>query len=80
MQVLRTPEARFAGLADRSFLTAFGDSDPVTRDGFAGFQARAPGAKDQPHETPKGGHFIQEDAPDEIVALIEGLFRRSPSR
>lgn len=80
MHVLRAPDERFAGLADWPFLTAFSDGAPVTRGGFAGFQARVPGAKTQPHATLKGGHFIQEDAPNGIVALIEGLFRRIPSR
>jgi haloalkane dehalogenase len=56
---------------DKPFLTAFSDEDPVTRGGEAVFQARIPGAKGQPHVTLTGRHFLQEDCPDDIIALIE---------
>jgi haloalkane dehalogenase len=62
---------------DKPFLTAFSDSDPVTKGGEAVFQARIPGARGQPHVTLHGGHFIQEDAPQEIADLIDALMRRS---
>jgi haloalkane dehalogenase len=61
---------------DKPFLTAFSDGDAVTRGGEAAFQARVPGAKAQPHVTLSGGHFLQEDSPDEIVALIDGMITR----
>lgn len=57
---------------DKPFLTAFSDSDPVTRGGERPFQARVPGAKGQAHLTIEGGgHFLQEDRPAEIAALID---------
>ncbi len=57
---------------DKPFLTAFSDSDPVTRGGERLFQERVPGAKGQPHVTIEGGgHFLQEDKPEEIAALIK---------
>jgi haloalkane dehalogenase len=68
---------------DKPVLTAFSDGDAVTRGGEAVFQTRVPGAKGQPHVTLHGGHFVQEDCPDEIVAVIDGLIRRrtdGPSR
>jgi haloalkane dehalogenase len=61
---------------DKPVVTAFSDSDAVTRGGEAVFQSRIPGAKGQPHVTLHGGHFVQEDCPDEIVATIDGLIRR----
>ena len=61
---------------DKPFLTAFSDGDAVTRGGEAAFQARVPGAKDQPHVTLSGGHFLQEDSPDEITALIDAMILR----
>nr|WP_240902882.1 haloalkane dehalogenase [Caulobacter sp. SLTY] len=56
---------------DKPFLTAFSDGDPVTRGGERAFQERVPGAKGQPHVTIEGGgHFLQEDKPEEIADLI----------
>jgi haloalkane dehalogenase len=62
---------------DKPFLTAFSDGDPVTRGGEAAFRSRVPGAKGQPHVTLKGGHMIQEDAPAEIVDLLDDLIIRA---
>jgi haloalkane dehalogenase len=61
---------------EKPFVTAFSDGDAVTRGGEAAFQARVPGAKGQPHVTLSGGHFLQEDSPDEIAALIESMIVR----
>jgi haloalkane dehalogenase len=53
------------------FLTAFSDSDPITRGGERLFQQRVPGAEGQPHVTiQSAGHFLQEDKPDEIADLL----------
>jgi haloalkane dehalogenase len=57
----------------KPFVTAFSDGDPVTKGGEAVFQSRVPGAKNQRHVTLKGGHFLQEDSPAEIAALIDAL-------
>jgi haloalkane dehalogenase len=62
----------------RPFLTAFSDSDPVTRGGEQIFQQRVPGAKGQPHSTiQQAGHFLQEDKPDEISDLLHGVANRN---
>jgi len=61
---------------EKPFLTAFSDGDAVTRGGEKAFQDRVPGAKGQPHVTLKGGHFVQEDSPAEIAALIEEMIVR----
>jgi haloalkane dehalogenase len=60
----------------KPFLTAFSDSDPVTKGGEAMFQARVPGAKGLKHVTiAGGGHFLQEDKPAEIAALLDEFIR-----
>ena len=47
---------------DKPFLTAFSDSDPITRGGDAYFHKLIPGTKGQAHTTIIGaGHFLQED-------------------
>ena len=62
---------------DKPFVTAFSDNDPVTHGGERPFQKLIPGAKGQAHVTLKGGHFLQEDSPDDIVALIDGGLQQS---
>jgi haloalkane dehalogenase len=55
-------------------LTLFSDSDPVTKGGERVFHERVPGTKGQPHATIKdAGHFLQEDAPDELVTRIHAF-------
>lgn len=59
---------------ERPWLCAFTDRDPVTAGGERPFIRRIPGAHGQPHRTISGGgHFVQEDAPDELVRLLLGL-------
>lgn len=56
---------------EKPFLTAFSDSDPVTRGGDRAFQSMVPGAKGQPHTTIEGaGHFLQEDKGEELARVI----------
>jgi haloalkane dehalogenase len=55
----------------RPFLTAFGDSDPVTRGGDMLLQALIPGAAGQRHTTlANAAHFLQEDAGEELGAVV----------
>jgi haloalkane dehalogenase len=61
---------------DKPFLTTFSDGDPVSRGGDAALQARIPGANGQPHVTLSGGHFLQEDSPEDIASAIFGLIER----
>jgi haloalkane dehalogenase len=61
---------------DRPVLTAFGDKDAVTKGGERTFIDRIPGARGQAHRIIEGGgHFIQEDAPEELSALIDAFIR-----
>ncbi|PTS75073.1 haloalkane dehalogenase [Sphingomonas sp. HMWF008] len=63
---------------DKPVLTAFSDQDAVTKGGEKAFIERIPGAKGQPHTIiAGGGHFLQEDAPVQICALIDTFIRSS---
>lgn len=56
---------------DKPFLTCFSDQDAVTKGGERVFIDRVPGAKGQPHRIIEGaGHFLQEDKPEELVAML----------
>ena len=48
-------------------LTAWNTDDFVLGQYQSEFISRIPGAKDQPHRTYSGGHFIQEDSGEELV-------------
>lgn len=51
----------------KPFLTAFGDSDPITRGADKVLQNSIPGAAAQAHITlSKAGHFLQEDVGEEL--------------
>lgn len=55
----------------KPFLTAFGDSDPVTGGMDAYFHAKIPGASGQPHTTiEKAGHFCQEDQGQRLAEVV----------
>lgn len=61
---------------DKPLLTAFGAEDAITRGGERPFIDRVPGAKGQAHTVLQGaGHFLQEDVPAELCALIDTLIR-----
>ena len=56
---------------EKPFLTAFSDSDPITRKGERIFKRYVPGAKDQPHTIIEGaGHFLQEDKGEALANII----------
>jgi haloalkane dehalogenase len=56
---------------EKPFLTAFGDSDPITRGADKRLQALIPGTRGQPHVTVKGGgHFVQEDKGEELAEIV----------
>ncbi|MDZ4691015.1 haloalkane dehalogenase [Terricaulis sp.] len=63
---------------DKPFLTAFSDSDAITKGGEKPFQNRVPGAKAQEHVTiVGGGHFLQEDQPEQIADVIDAFVART---
>ncbi|MBF2754629.1 MAG: alpha/beta fold hydrolase [Gammaproteobacteria bacterium AqS3] len=56
---------------DKPFLTIWGAKDPVTAGGQEVLQRRIPGARGQAHAVlPEAGHFLQEDAPEEVVERL----------
>lgn len=62
----------------KPFLTVFGSEDAISFKPGAHlkFQRKVPGAVGQPHRVIEGaGHFIQEDAPDELVEIIDTFVR-----
>lgn len=64
---------------DKPFLTAFGDSDPITRGGDVVLQRRIPGAAGQPHTTlERAGHFLQEDAGEALGRVVVDFIRATP--
>jgi haloalkane dehalogenase len=65
------------GKFNKPFLTVFGDSDPVTKGWDRILQMNIPGARDQQHRILKAGHFIQEDAPDELAEIIITFINKS---
>ncbi|MEM7054985.1 MAG: haloalkane dehalogenase [Pseudomonadota bacterium] len=83
-----TPEAEGAqenraaweGLArfEKPFLTAFGDSDPITRGAERLLQQRIPGAVGQTHViVEQAGHFLQEDQGLKLAQIINDLIENS---
>jgi haloalkane dehalogenase len=62
---------------ERPFLTAFSDGDPATRGWETIFQRRVPGARGQPHTTiANAGHFLQEDAGEELARVVIDFIER----
>jgi haloalkane dehalogenase len=56
---------------EKPFVTAFGDSDPITTGLDRPFQEQVPGAKTQQHHRIAGaGHFIQETHAEPLAAII----------
>jgi haloalkane dehalogenase len=65
---------------DKPFLTAFGDSDPITRGADAVLQKLIPGAAGQPHTTLKrAGHFLQEDRGEELARVVVDFMAATPA-
>lgn len=61
----------------KPFLTAFSDSDPITRGADRFLQAAIPGASGQPHTTIlHAGHFLQEDRGEELAQVLIAFMAR----
>ncbi len=62
---------------EKPFLTAFSDSDAITRGGERIFQRLVPGAVGQPHTTISNArHFLQEDKGEELGQVVVDFLRR----
>jgi haloalkane dehalogenase len=61
---------------EKPFLCAFSDNDPVTQGLDTLFKERVPGTRGLPHSIIKGGgHFVQENAPDQVAQAIIDLIK-----
>ena len=66
----------FFSTFDKPFLCAFADNDPVTRGLDAEFREKVPGTKGLAHTTIQGGgHFVQENRPEQVTRAIVELIR-----
>jgi len=64
------------GAWQKPFLTAFSDSDPITRGADRFLQRVIPGASGQPHTTIRSaGHFLQEDQGEELARVVANFVR-----
>jgi len=75
------PNRRAWGLLrrfEKPFLTAFSDSDPITRGADHVLREMIPGARGQPHTTiVGGGHFLQEDRGEELAGVTVDFIART---
>ena len=61
---------------DKPFLVAFSDRDPITGGMAPAFKRAVPGAAGRDHPVLKGaGHFLQEDAGEELGAVIASFIQ-----
>jgi haloalkane dehalogenase len=64
----------------KPFLTLFGEMDPMNAGSDRVFQERVPGAAGQPHaRLASAGHYIQEDAANELTDRVVNLVRSTSS-
>ena len=62
---------------ERPFLTAFSDGDPITAGADRPLRSTVPGAAGLEHPTVAGaGHFVQEDAGEELARIVVEFARR----
>ncbi len=61
------------GRWEKPFLTTFANGDPIMRGLDRILQEHVPGAQGQPHQTLRGGHFLQEDSPIEFAQAVVDL-------
>ena len=65
---------------DKPFITAFSDSDPVTKGGEKRWITAVPGAQGQAHAMIEGaGHFLQDDASAALTEIVVAFMRANPS-
>ena len=55
---------------DKPFLCVFSEQDHVFKGVDKAFIKNVPGCENQPHKTIQGGHFVQEDNPEDCIEAI----------
>ena len=63
---------------EKPLITAYAKHDPVTAGGEIPLIKFVPGAKGQKHTKIKGGHFIQDDNPEELSAIVLQFMADNP--
>jgi haloalkane dehalogenase len=67
------------GRWEKPFLTAFGKKDPILGWADRILQRHVPGAQGQPHRDLRhASHFLQEDAGEELAAIVAGFVAATP--
>ncbi|MCB9081513.1 MAG: haloalkane dehalogenase [Lewinellaceae bacterium] len=65
---------------EKPFLTAFSDTDPITRGMEKIFHKRVPGTRNQAHfTTEQAGHFLQEDQGELLAAKMHEFIQSTTS-
>lgn len=64
---------------EKPFLTLFSDNDPIMRGADRLFHKLVPGTQGQAHYIVPGGHFLQEDSPEELAVRTIAFIRESIS-
>ena len=63
----------------KPWLTAFSDGDPITKGSERHLHNRIPGTNGQAHTTiVNAGHFLQEDAGEELAAVVAAFIAANP--
>ena len=63
---------------DKPFLVAFSDRDPITGSMAPVLKRTIPGAAGRDHPVLKGaGHFLQEDAGEDLAAIIAAFIQQT---
>ena len=58
------------GLWQKPLLTVFGDHDSALGAGDKPLQEHVPGARGEPHQRIRAGHYIQEDCGEELARIV----------
>lgn len=64
---------------NKPFLTTFSSGDPITRGADKWLRKKIPGCEGMPHQTLRGGHFLQEDSGPDFAQAVNDLIASTRS-
>ncbi len=74
---MRSIQKKLSLLSDKAKIIIWGTQDPIFPKRMLDWWKKVyPGTES--HELPEAGHFLQEDAPEKIVAIITDFLRKNP--
>lgn len=74
---MRSIQKKLGLLSDKAKIIIWGTQDPIFPKRMLDWWKKVcPGTES--HELPEAGHFLQEDAPEKIVAIITDFLRKNP--